>query len=47
MLFDNRGSGPWGYMGLAEARSHLIIADGRWVSCSDRLFDDDSPLRAR
>jgi hypothetical protein len=42
-----RSSGPWGYMGAAEERSHLIIADGRWASCSDRLFDDDSRLRAR
>ena len=42
-----RHYGPWGYMGAAETQSHLIIADGRWASCSDRLFDDESRLRAR
>jgi len=42
-----RHYGPWGYMGAGETHSHLIIADGHWASCSDRLFEDDSRLRAR
>lgn len=42
-----RHYGPWGYMGAASTQSHLIIADGRFASCSDRVFDDESRLRAR
>jgi hypothetical protein len=42
-----RSSGPWGYMGAYDMRAHLIIADGRWASCFDRLFDEGSRLRAR
>jgi len=42
-----RSYGPFGYMGSADTRSHLIIADGRWASWFDRLFDDESQLRAR
>jgi len=42
-----RSSGPWGYMGAADMRSHLIVADGRWALCFDRLLDADSRLRVR
>jgi hypothetical protein len=41
-----RSDGPWGYMGEAEARFHLIIVDGRWASCFDRLLDADGRLSA-
>ena len=34
-----RSYNPWGYAGLAEARSYLVIDGSQWVHCVDRLLD--------
>ena len=39
-----RSSGPWGYMGQADARVYLFVVGDAWTWCKDRVLDTEGRL---